>query len=334
MKNRNRSALQAEQDRIDASAADWLVRRGEQSGVADEAFYAWLEADPRHGEAYDELARALEDVGELPHLVTPHMGRKRWMRRAALAGSAAAALIVAVLVAAPTLRSAPYAAYETAVAQTRVVELEDGSQITLGAHSRVRVQYEAARRRVVLESGEAFFDVAHDEARPFLVEAGGALVRVVGTRFDVHLGVEQVRISVQQGRVEVRDARALTLAAPAVRVLSAGQRSEVEERPTYVALSSVAPPVESTAAVEAGAWRDGRLAYDNARLEEIVADLNRYYAPGVSLSDAEAGDLRVTAAFRVSQIPAMLEALAANLPVQAQRTESGAYELRSAPSRR
>lgn len=324
-----KSTSDPDQARIDAAAAEWLVRRGDAAHASadDEEFYAWLEADPRHGETYDALARTLEDVGELKELADLPRPRRHWLRRLAPAGAMALAAALALIVFAPNFASAPTNSFATEVGQTRVVSLADGSTVTLGADSHIDVRFEDRERRVVLASGEAFFEVAHDESRPFFVEAGGTLVRVVGTKFDVHRGVEGVRVSVQEGRVEVRDARAVTLSGPAVRVLTAGQRTDVQERPTYIAIASVPPPVEPVTVAPPGSWRDGRLAYDDARLEEVVADINRYYAPGVRLANPATNEVRVTASFRVNEIPAFLDALGETLPVAVSREISGAYSL-------
>lgn len=314
--------------KIEAEAANWLVRRGDVARAAaeEDAFYAWLEADPRHGEIYDELARTLEDVGQLKGLASlPQTRHPLWSRSRVPAIAVAAAALIAIVLIAPRIMGLQSQTFETAVAETRLVRLADGSTITLGGDSEISVRLGENDRRVVLASGEAFFEVAPDASRPFYVEAGGTLVRVVGTKFDVHRGVDGVRVAVQEGRVEVRDSRALTLTSPAVRVLTAGQRTQVTDRPTYLAIAAAPLPVEPVTVAPPGAWREGRLAYDDARLADVVADINRYYAPGVRLAGMNTEDVRVTAAFRTDQIPAFLDALAETLPVAVERAPDGAY---------
>jgi transmembrane sensor len=316
-----------EQERIEAAASEWLVRRGDaaQAVESNDEFYAWLEADPRHGEAYDALALVLEDVGQLRDLAAlpdqqPHLKRRGLLMAA---GCAAAAALLAIAVMGP----APGLEYATATGQTRAVTLADGSIVTLSAGSAIKVRMTGAGRRVELERGEAFFDVAHDAAHPFYVDAGVAQVRVLGTKFDVHRAASGVRVSVQQGRVEVRDARALTLTSPAISVLHASEATEVQTRPAYVAIAAAPLPVEQVAAAAPGAWREGRLTYDDVRLADVASDINRYYAPGVELTSPETADIRVTAAFRVNEIPAFLDALAATLPVTVTRNPNGGYRL-------
>ena len=123
-----------------------------------------------------------------------------------------------------------------------------------------------ARRDYVLQHGEAFFAVAHDEARPFTVAAGDARVRVLGTRFDVRRSPgDRVRVEVEQGLVEV--SRDLPNGASVARV-AAGQGALADA--TGVRTAALAK------AEDVGAWRRGRLAYAAAPLEDVVADLNRY----------------------------------------------------------
>lgn len=318
------------QARIDAAAADWLVRRSEVSNERDnEEFYSWLAADPRHGEAYETLARIFEDVGQVDGIADlPRDSVWRRIGGKAPAVAFACVAMLAALWALPSLTLETAESFETAIGQTRTLTLADGSSVTLGADSEIQIRIGESARGARLERGEAFFDVAPDPARPFIVRAGGAFVRVVGTRFDVHRGVQRVRISVLEGRVEVRDARALTLAPAAVRVLTAGQRTEVEERPPYVAVASVSPPVESAPVTDM--WRSGRLTYDDVRLEEVIADINRYYAPGARLMTPEVADLRVTAAFETTEIESFFSALEAALPVSAAREAGGAYRISAA----
>jgi transmembrane sensor len=198
--------------------------------------------------------------------------------------------------------------------------------VTLGPKSSLDVDFSASERRVRL-TGEAFFEVAHNAARPFLVEAGSALVRVVGTKFDVNQASETVRVSVLEGVVQVIPPRLGPVASrrPS-QLLRAGQHLEVALDPT-VPVSGVSSPAAAAApspATPPGAWREGRLSYDNARLGDVVADLNRYYAPGVTLRGPGLGNLRVTASFKASQIPAFIASLDKVVPVQTDRSPGGA----------
>ena len=328
----------SDQARIDDEAGAWIVRLSERALDAHEEreFQAWRSADLQHDRTFVAMQRTWGEIPGLTQLASlvsveattvlaSARGPQAHRLRYALTGLAAAAAAVLAFIVLPPL-GAPVPQYSTEVAQSRLIALPDGSQVTLGPKSSLHLHFSASERRVRL-SGEAFFEVAHNAARPFLIEAGSALVRVVGTKFDVNAASETVRVSVLEGVVQVVPPKlGPVVARPGSQFLRAGQHLEIALDPT-VAVNGAASPVASAASEPAtppGAWREGRLSYDNARLGDVVADLNRYYAPGVSLDRAALGNLRVTASFKASQIPAFIASLDKIVPVQSNRSSDGA----------
>jgi transmembrane sensor len=333
------------QDLIDEQASNWVVRQESTALSPDEQrdLQAWRAADPRHDRTYDSLRRtwgdikALSGLAELAPVMEPHAAagtgeraNRRW-RPFAAAGfaSAAAAVLVAILgVDAPSPPPAPV--FATEVAELRRLRLGDGTLITLGAKSEISVQFAGGERRVTLAGGEAFFEVARDVARPFVVTAGGSTIRVLGTKFDVARAAGSVRVSVLEGHVQVK---APSAGSQTLHNLRAGQHLELASSSGAVARESVgATPVAiSQAPVPTpGSWRSGRLTYENARLGHVVADINRYYEPGVELDPAIA-DLRVTASFKTRELEAFLAALDTALPVRVTEEKSGAIQLSQQP---
>ncbi|MBY8823230.1 FecR family protein [Sphingomonas colocasiae] len=304
---------------IMAEAATWVAHRREtvRSTERDEAFFAWMEADPRHAEAFERLWLTLEDIASLSHLseLVPDeagggvaAGRWSWAPRAARWSAVAASLVLAGL-ASLWFLDRPDMSARTPIAQTRVIALADGSRVTLGADSAIEVDLSAGERRVSLVRGEAFFEVARDVHRPFLVLAGDTRVRVLGTKFDVRRSAERVKVSVLEGVVEVK--------APA-RVFASGQvstlrASQAIDTPLSVGLLDVAPPLAKVAAIETvpGGWRTGRLTYFDAPLSDIVEDLNRYHAPGLRIADPALGNARIAVSLRPDEI----ESFVGNLPM-------------------
>ena len=340
-----RNPLPDNQDTIDQEASGWLVRI-EENGLdrhAQADFEAWLAADPRHGHAYNEMRQTWADIPELndlaglvslpdlPEKATPiGQSRRRW-RTALVAGTGSVAATLIAIVATPGYLFAPHSHYATDLAETRIVTLPDGSSVTLGAKSSITVRFTDGERRIVLAGGEAFFDVVHNPTRPFVVEAGNSLVRDIGTKFDVNLSDDTVRVAVLEGAVQVRRGAAATKEPP--QLLRAGQQAEVALVVTSAdkgAPESMAPIVAETAQTP-GAWREGRMVFDNVRLADLAADVNRYYAPGVDLASTNIEDLRVTASFKTSEIPAFMRALSDTLPVQATQDGSGKFTV-SGPS--
>lgn len=309
--------------RIKGECREWLALM--QSGEASEAdrarFAAWLRADPRHQRAYDGLHMLWRDISTLNQLKelepvpvrpAPHPASKVVRRFVPLAAAAAlAGLALAFFLAEPhsipqpaTTAAVQTREYQTQLGEVRAIQLSDGSTLTLGARSRVIVSFSDSERRVQLEQGEAYFDVAKNAARPFHVTAPGTAVRVVGTRFDVRVGDSHVRVAVDEGVVAVNDRSDS---------LTRGQRIDVMPDGAMTAVTRVDGN-------EVAAWRDGRLVYDGATLADVVADLSRY-RPNVTLSSAEAGKLRVTAGLRVEQIDQFVDQLPDILPVRVIRTE-------------
>lgn len=335
---------------IDRQAARWLalLELGAPTPAERRGFEAWIAADPAHRTAYDELADIWRDSGELAELaalepVAPARRQGAFavfadrireasvpVRAAAAAGLAAVAIATAVL-----LLQAPSdipGQYATQVAEIREVALSDGSQVTLGPKSTLDVVFTEQERRVVLATGEAFFSVVGNPARPFVVVADGTIVRVVGTQFNVHRGPEGVTVAVVEGTVEIsepaspRAAPAHETPDPAPQRLTAGEQLVLGPARAVAAVERVLPS-------RPGAWRAGRLIYENSSLRRVVADANRYSATPIVIAAAELEDLPVFATFRTSQIAAMIQGLEDNLPITVDRTLPDRIVLRPGPDR-
>ena len=262
--------------------------------------------------------------------------------RPRVAGALAALLVTAFvalgvfLSAEVPMKATPIAVAElvTEVAEIREQRLTDGSTVTLGAQSRINVNFTPAERRVVLLAGEAFFEVETDPARPFFVEAGDSITRVVGTKFDVRLGADSVSVAVAEGRVDVArlirpvEETTLPVAAPAASLI-AGQKivlpaTEISDKPDEeLHAMEVASLVSDIDTADVALWREGRLKYVEARLSDVVADLNRYYRGEIILGDDEVGKLEFTASLRSGDIDKLLQAIDINLPVAAVHRPNG-----------
>jgi transmembrane sensor len=285
-------------------------------------FGAWLDADPSHRRAYEQAEAVVLMLGGLRAPAAALPGRRaapRWRVPVLAAGGGLLAACLALAVFA-----LPGSTYETRPGERRQIALADGSQITLAPASRLRAASRWRPRALSLERGEAFFVVAHQDNQPFTVQAGDALVRVVGTRFNVHRGAERdVRVEVEQGVVQVSEGpngqdRAVTLRA--------GQMAIADARGVTVGV--LAQPEL------AGGWRQGRLAYEDAPLAEVVADLNRYSPRPLRIGSVATGRLKVTAAFDVAQADRFVSELPRVLPVRLISDGRGGRVLVAADPRR
>lgn len=269
---------------IDEAAARWHMAQADDD-MDWAAFADWLEADPRHRQAYDAIALldARIDAARptLVRLVPPQPASmpRRYPRMAAL-GAIAAVLIVAIAIAVGLMRSPPgqnpeMVAYRAPTGQSRDVRLADGSVATLAPGSVLRV---ASSRDVAMTlDGNAFFDVRHDPAHPLLVRAGAYEIRDVGTRFEVSASNGMVRVAVAEGRVAVRSPDVVGEveigAGNALVLTGTGGRGDMR-------------PVR---AQSIGAWRKGSLVYDQVPLAMVVADIARSTGRPVTVDSAAAG---------------------------------------------
>lgn len=318
-------------------ASRWFAERQDEVIAldAEKRFAAWIDADPRHAEAYEALWLAYDDIASLKHLgaLAPleEASPRRWWRgpaasrlfsaRGVYAAIAASLLLVVTL--SFGIFDTPGVETQTRLAETRVLTLADGSRVTLGARSSIRADMSGADRRVELVAGQAFFEVAHDAKRPFFVEAGDTRVRVVGTKFDVNMGISSVKVAVLEGVVEV-EAPAPLLSKGKVAVLRQGQRIDTPVSVSLFASATPAIPVQ-TAETAPGGWRSGRLAYADERLGDVVSDLNRYYAPGIRITDPALADMRVAASLRPDEVESFVDNLPMLVGAKVERGANGAF---------
>ncbi len=253
---------------IDDEALGWAIRMAEPDADWN-AFLAWLEGDAVRSERYDDAVAMLDEAADAvaispaPAIVarTPielafepsaRPSRRRW-----IGGAVAAALTAAVGLGVWTQQPQPYT-IATAAGEQRTVTLGDGSSIMLAGGS--SVQLDRRNMRVaVMERGEMLFRVRHDADRPFTVQAGALRLVDLGTVFDVKLAGALTRVAVTEGAVLVDPEGAALRLDPGQTVLAEGGTLERGE----------------TEAADVGSWRDGRLAYDDAPLAEVAADLSR-----------------------------------------------------------
>ena len=297
-------------DRTFETAMDWLLRLQASPGDSSlrAAADAWRRSDPAHAGAWARAEETWRLVGDVAPMhadewparaaagrsgATMRISRRRvWP---AFAGAALAACLALLFL--PGLLSSLRADYVTATAERREVSLPDGSRVSLAPRTALDVRVEPDRRMATLIEGEAFFDVAPDPKRPFLVLAAGVEVTVVGTSFDVGISRERVAVSVRRGMVDVRDASQ----AGTVR-LAAGDRAIVDRATRQLAQDKLAPS-------EVASWRDGRLFVDGASVGEVVDELGRHHSAWIVIGDSRLAKQRVTGLFDLNDLDRALAAL-------------------------
>jgi transmembrane sensor len=200
--------------------------------------------------------------------------------------------------------------YEASVAERKTVVLADGSSLVLNADSRILVAFTDSERRVMLERGEVFLDVAADTARPLSVFAGTHAITVVGTAFEVRYRDRPARITVHEGLVKV--ARTASVAPDEPVQLRVGQQLVLEPDGMPVELS----PDELE---NSSAWRDGWLHLDNHSLEAVVSVLEPYTNKQIIIVSSRAAELKVGGSFNIDRFDSILTALESALPIKVTR---------------
>ena len=331
---------------IERTAAAWLARRdGEAWNGDDEArLQAWLAAETAHRVAFVRLAAAWDESARLKALAAGRAGDAPPPRAYAgdtTGGSAtrrrpaptrggrlaAAAMLAVVALGALGLHAwrAREAArpvdYATAVGRLDSIRLSDGSEATLSSDSRIAVTMATAERRIDLLGGEAFFEVAKDHARPFVVDADGRRAIAVGTRFSVRRQGDALRVVVTEGTVRLDAPHTDGQTSPSS-LLPAGSVALVHDGSVLVrsmALSEAKQLLD---------WRDGWLVFRDTPLQDAVAEFNRYNTRQLRIADADVAHLRIGGSFRWDNQDAFVRLLEAGFPVRAS-THAGEIVLRS-----
>lgn len=252
-------------DSVFEEATAWAVRTGDPAFEDWDGFTAWLEASPAHTQAYDAVSMAAIAAAEALAAAPPAANDADYEEHPAPARNrrwfgAALAACLAGLVAVGLWQMNDGQVYETAPGETRTIALADGSTIVLAGGSRIELDDDEPRF-ARLEAGQALFEVRHDDAHPFRLEAGEATLVDAGTTFDVQLEADDLTVAVSEGVVLFNPAAQNVRLEPGDRLVSA--RGSAGYTLSEVPLAQI------------GEWRKGRLTFAQASLADVVDDLAR-----------------------------------------------------------
>ena len=329
---------------IEEEAATWIWRleSGPPGGADMEGFEAWLRQDPRHRRAVDELSKVWESLDglteirlnePLPDLTdSPAVSAPR-SRRALGFAAAAAALVATVAGVTWWSQRSETQVLATAVGQHRTVTLADGSIITLNTNSIVETNIGRRSRDIYLRKGEAHFEVAHNRMRPFRVHAGDAVVRAVGTEFEVRLRPDRhVDVLVNEGRVEVQpEILAVPTADSALRdqpiTLAKVKAVSAGEELSTATNNYAVTPISAEQLSSDLAWREGAVVFDSEPLAQAIAEIQRYTDARIAISDPSIANLPVGGRFKTDDLQGFLDGLATALPIAIRRNADGSIDI-------
>ncbi len=303
------------------TAIDWFVRRRTASRpVAADGFEAWLEGSAEHAEAYADVERlwaAASEVADDPEIrawrseLDRGLDRARFGRRAIAAGIAAAVVGLSGLGVRELVAPRPLAdqSFRTEVGQQATVTLPDGSSVTLNTDTVVRTRADGDRRLVYLEKGQAFFRVAKDRRRPFVVAAAGRTVTALGTAFDVRVDRGGLKVVLVEGKVRVESPPPKAGAAPAAAATEAAIATEMGPGSQLVAPSGAEWRVARTDVARETSWLNGQIVIRDQPLGEAIRELNRYSRRKIVLGEPALAQVRVSGVFRPGDLEGFAKAL-------------------------
>jgi transmembrane sensor len=330
--------------KIGEIAGDWHARRdsGKWTDEDQRRFDEWLNESPLHRVAYLRIEHVWErserlkalGAGIPPGVIPPPNGwnlspffdergsdpdssysgpasaNEAAPRRHLRFAAAAAAIVLAAGLGTAYHLWPSGTSYRTAVGGLASVPMPDGSKVTLNTDSEIRVAVTGKERRIDLEQGEAFFEVAHDKARPFVVHAGNKRVIAVGTKFSVRREASEIQVVVTEGRVRVEtEGRS---ASGSAEPLAAGTIAQANDAGVLLQTGSL------TEAEESLSWRQGILVFRRVTLAEASAEFNRYNTRKIEIEDPAVEALRIAGSFRANNVEAFVRLLERGYPLQAE----------------
>lgn len=286
---------------VRARAAEWLERSvSEEWSEQDQAeLSAWLAQSPSHRIAYLRVRAAWNKADRIVVLKTQGFRKPASApRKGGVSASFrfAAALIVAAAIGVGTaqyLTQPEGTVYATAVGGHKTITLTDGTRIELNTDTRLRIALGDNRRSVFLDRGEAFFQVTHDAARPFVVTAGNHRVVDLGTQFVIRREPGEVKVALVEGSAQFENIAA-SEAKPAV--LAPGDVVVATAKDVHITRKPL------RALDETLAWRHGSLIFFHTSLAEAAREINRYNEEKVVIADEGVGHLKINGTFPVNNV--------------------------------
>ncbi|WP_085586056.1 MULTISPECIES: FecR family protein [unclassified Pseudomonas] len=320
---------EAEYDAITDAAAHWCMRLHAVDCTADErrAFEQWRDADPVHAFEYEAMLEIWDIAEHLPRpepsVVVPLGKPVRTWRQYATAACFSALAVPLAAWAGWNLGWLPNSyQHVEASGNVRQVTLKDGSQVELNLNTELTYANYKDGRHVTLKKGEAFFEVSHDPNHPFTVRAGEGRIRVTGTRFNVWMYEDQVKVNLIEGSVLVTSNAQLP---------GDGLRLGPSMQARYHH-GDFMPQISQTYANDCSlAWRSGKLVLDNLSLTEALPQINRYLAKPLMLADNATGTIRVGGIYNVKELDSLVTSLPKVLPVYLTRNQDGNPVINSMP---
>jgi transmembrane sensor len=291
--------------RVQAEAAAWvaLLHSSERNAEIEAGLRRWITADPLHATVWEVTTDIWNETSSLPRRIPAPPVRRAYFRPVL-----ATATVLCLTVAGIALQHFLHSRVNTAIGEQRTLNLEDGTRVELNTDSHLVVKYDHDARTVILQSGEAYFQVAR-ELRPFMVVAGERKILALGTAFTVRRDQsadDSLTVTLIEGRVAVAPVDVTSAAGSTstleVKTLNAGERLRVAKHH--------APTLDSPPMDKVTGWMRGQLIFDHTPLPEAIAEFNRYSSLKITVASAEIATIPVGGIFRISDAKSFARAVA------------------------
>jgi transmembrane sensor len=289
-------------------AAHWYARLGAEqvSGEVHQQWSLWHAQDTAHQWAWQQVQRLQAQLQGLPGPLAyqaiqqassaPALARRTLLKGLVLGVGAGGLGLYGY-------REAPLwlADYRTRVGERQRIALADGTTLILNTASAVDVRLQADLRLVIVRAGEVLIETGKDP-RPFVVRSAEGDMRALGTRFTVRQREGITDLCVLEHAVAVHSNNG----TGAEQVVPANQRLSFSATQLYS--PSALDPSQTQ-------WANGQLVIDNWRLDQLLAELQRY-RPGFVQCSADIAGLRLSGAYPLDDTDSALAAIARALPVR------------------
>jgi transmembrane sensor len=193
--------------------------------------------------------------------------------------------------------------YQTVTGQQQIVNLKDGSVVTLNTATELHIDYSKNTRHVFLERGEALFEVAHNPERLFTVYAGAGEVRALGTKFNVRVRDKQVIVALLEGKVEVETESHNKINTDKVtQTLFPGEQTRFTSQGEITRVEKIDPQLVTQ-------WKNRNLSFTDMPLHEVVEEINRYTTMKLVVADPAIVNKRLSAYFYIDNVDSFLSAI-------------------------
>lgn len=259
---------------------------------------------PNNDDAREALSRFRTKAQARNMAVTPVRllkSRLQWLSVAAVL------LILAVAAYFFILQHRVQEIYLTTTNSTQATTLPDGSMVTLNhrSHFEYPSAFKGNQRRVKLNSGEAFFNVAHNKVKPFIITAGNTQIRVVGTSFNVKKHADQVEVIVETGLVEVTNNHQTVRIAPGEKLLISHDKSGLKKEANPDRLYNY--------------YRTKVFEAQDTPLWRVVEVLNEAYDSHIIIARNELRDLPLNTTFKNESLDKILDIISRTFNITVQK---------------